>query len=149
MQESCHKLVKATEVKTAPTDTLALDYEARNRSRGKGTTSGGVEISWFLDRGVFLRHGDCLVAADDKLYEVEAAPEPVSHATTSDRHLLARAAYHLGNRHVALQIEADALTYQPDHVLDDMVSSLGLDDKQTERPFQPEDGAYHGGHRHD
>ena len=149
MQESCHKLVKATEVKTAPADTLALDYGARNRSRGKGTTSGGVEISWFLDRGVFLRHGDCLVAAEDKLYQVEAAPEPVSHATSSDRHLLARAAYHLGNRHVALQIEADALTYQPDHVLDDMVSSLGLDVNQTERPFQPEDGAYHGGHRHD
>ncbi len=149
MQESCHKLVKAAEVKTAPTDKLALDYGARNRSRGKGTTSGGVEISWFLDRGVFLRHGDCLVAADDKLYQVEAAPEPVSHATSTDKHLLARAAYHLGNRHVALQIEADALTYQPDHVLDDMVSSLGLDVNQTERPFQPEDGAYHGGHRHD
>jgi len=149
MQESCHKLIKAAEVETEPTDTLALNYGARNRSRGKGVTMSGVEVSWFLDRGVFLRDGDCLVAGDNKHYQIEAAPEPVSHATSSDRHLLTRAAYHLGNRHVPLQIGVDALTYQPDHVLDDMVSSLGLDVSRTELPFQPEDGAYHGGHRHD
>jgi len=149
MQESCHKLIKAAEADAEPADTLALAYDARNRSRGKGMTAGGIEVSWFLDRGVFLRDGDCLVTGEGTLYQVTAAAEPVSRATSTDPHLLTRAAYHLGNRHVPLQIGADALTYQPDHVLDDMVGSLGLDVRQTELPFQPEDGAYHGGHRHD
>ncbi len=109
----------------------------------------------FLERGTILRDGDLLLADDGRVVEVEAAPESVSTVQADDPRQLARACYHLGNRHVALQIGAGWLRYQHDHVLDDMVRGLGLEVRSELAPFEPEGGAYvshaasHGhGHTH-
>ena len=89
-------------------------------------------------------HADLLRAEDRRVIEVRAATEPVTTASTGDTHLLARAAYHLGNRHVALQIGEGWVRYLADHVLDAMVGGLGLGIVHEERPFEPEIGAYSG-----
>ena len=134
-------------------ESISLTFEERSRSRGKACTTSGTEIAWFLDRGVSLRHGNALQAADGALYLVEAAPEPVSVVTADKPGLLMRVAYHLGNRHLSLQVTADRLLYQSDHVLDDMVTGLGATVSHELHAFQPEDGAYHShgshGHHHE
>lgn len=104
----------------------------------------GREAGVFLERGESLKHGDLLVSDDGILVRVEAAPERVSTVMSQDPHLLARACYHLGNRHVALQIEPQRLRYLHDHVLDDMVRGLGLAVIVDYAPFEPEPGAYGG-----
>ncbi len=101
-----------------------------------------------LPRGSVLREGDRLQSEDGtRTARVKAAPEEVSRARTSDPHLLARAAYHLGNRHVPLQIEPDVVLYPHDHVLDGMCTRLGLAVAFAALPFEPEAGGY-GGHGH-
>jgi urease accessory protein len=102
----------------------------------------GEEAGLFLERGSVLRHGDLLLADDGRVIEVQAAPETVSTVHTEDALMLARASYHLGNRHVALQIGAGWLRYQHDHVLDDMLRGFGLDVVIEQTPFEPEGGAY-------
>jgi urease accessory protein len=89
-----------------------------------------------------LRHGDLLLADDGRVVEVEAALETVSTVHTSDGLMLARASYHLGNRHVALAIGPGWLRYQHDHVLDDMLRGFGLDVRVEQAAFEPEGGAY-------
>mgnify|MGYP002635326475 CR=1 FL=1 len=131
------------------TDLLSLRFDERTKSRGKALTDRGIEIEWFLDRGLFLRNGDVLQSDQGQLVAIVAAPEKVSLVTSSQQHLLLRAAYHLGNRHIPLQVEPQSLRFQPDHVLDEMVVSLGLELHHVDQAFQPEDGAYHGGHKHD
>ena len=102
-----------------------------------------------LPRGAVLREGDCLRAEQGDVVMVRAAQEAVSTVYVTDALLLARAAYHLGNRHVPLQITADWLRYQHDHVLDDMIRQMGLDVVCEQAPFEPEAGAYSsGGHGH-
>ncbi len=130
-------------------DAIRLDFESRTRSRGKSLADSGQEIAWFFERGEFLRDGDCLVTEDGRHVTVHGAPEPVSKVTTDDPFLLTRVAYHLGNRHVPLQVSKDCLLYQPDYVLDDMVKGLGAEVNLEQLPFQPEDGAYHTGHAHE
>jgi urease accessory protein len=95
-----------------------------------------------------LRDGDQLRCADGSLVQVRAAAETLSGVQTDDPLLLARAAYHLGNRHVPLQIAATGLRYRHDHVLDDMVRALGLPVTTLRAPFQPDPGAYTHGHGH-
>ena len=132
-------------------DAITLDYETRNRSRGKSCSREGVEVAWFLERGEFLRHGDCLVSEAGEHVAICAAPETVSKVTADNDHLMTRIAYHLGNRHVPLQVERSFLLYQPDHVLDDMVRGLGLEPVCEQAAFEPEPGAYgehHSGHAH-
>jgi len=103
-----------------------------------------------LERGQVLRDGECLcAAADDLAVRVQAAPEPVSEVHSADALLLLRAGYHLGNRHVPLQLGHGWLRYLHDHVLDEMVRGLGLTVGFTQAPFEPEAGAYAaGGHAH-
>ena len=121
---------------------IHLPFDQRNRSRGKATTDDGQIVAWFLNRGETLRQDD-LLAADNGMYvRVVAADEPVSRATSGDDILLTRAAYHLGNRHVQVQINLDSLIYQADHVLDEMVKRLGLKVERVCTAFQPDDGAY-------
>src|SRR5262249_56963418 len=103
------------------------------------------EAAMLMERGPVLKGGDLLRAEDGAIIAVRAATETVSCARTDDAHLLARAAYHLGNRHVALQVSRGELRYLHDHVLDGMVRSLGLTVTTEEQPFEPEVGAY-GGH---
>jgi urease accessory protein len=122
--------------------TLTLSFEQRQKSRLRVTLDNGEEAGLSLPRGTVLRSGDQLRAGDGRVIEVCAASEPVTTASTRDNHLLARAAYHLGNRHVALQIGEGWVRYLADHVLDAMVGGLGLGIVHEERPFEPEIGAY-------
>lgn len=149
MTASCYEKTHARQPHVQIDDTVCLDFDKRSKSRGKAVTEDGTPISWFLDRGESLLEGDLLKSDDGRQYEVKAAAEPVSKVTAGSPHLLMRAAYHLGNRHVALSLSPETLCYQPDHVLDEMVTRLGLTVERCELPFQPEDGAYHGGHHHD
>jgi urease accessory protein len=102
----------------------------------------GVKAGLFLPRGTVLYNGEMLASDDGVIIEIKAAPEVVSTAHSDDPNILARACYHLGNRHVPLQIESAFLRYQHDHVLDDMVRGLGLTISHEEAPFEPERGAY-------
>ena len=136
---------------TAPTVTLTLDQ--RVRSRLKVVLDDGREAGILLPRGTTLRDGDGLLAEDGLVVRVRAALERLSRAECLDALALARACYHLGNRHVALQIEPGRLAYLHDHVLDDLVRGLGLQVQVEDGPFEPEAGAYGGqghgaGHDH-
>jgi urease accessory protein len=128
--------------------TLTLPFDQRQKSRLRTRLDSGEDVGLFLPRGTVLRHGDRLRATDGRVIEVRAAPETVSTAHADDPLRLARAAYHLGNRHIALQLGPGWLRYLHDHVLDRMVRDLGLEVTCEEIPFEPEAGAYSGGHHH-
>ena len=121
---------------------LVLPFGERSKSRLRAVLDNGEEAGLFLERGSVLRHGDLLLADDGRVVEVQAAPETVSTVHTADALMLARASYHLGNRHVALQIGPGWLRYQHDHVLDDMLRGFGLEVVIEQMPFEPEGGAY-------
>jgi urease accessory protein len=131
---------------------LVLPFELRSRSRFRARLVGGEEVGVILARGQILRGGDLLLAPDGRVIEVAAASESVSTVHSADPRPLARAAYHLGNRHVALQIGEGWLRYSHDRVLDEMLHGLGLDVTVEQAPFEPEAGAYHAagdsGHSH-
>src|SRR3954462_5953805 len=128
------------------TEKLVLPFELRQKSRLRARLASGLEVGLFLERGVVLRGGDLLLADDGTVIEVVAALETVSTLRDSDATRLARAGYHLGNRHVPVEIGSGWLRYGHDHVLDDMVRGLGLSVVVEEAPFEPEAGAY--GHSH-
>lgn len=133
------------------TDSVALAYDERKRSRLKVRLASGAEAGIFLERGNHLQGGDKLAAEDGSaVVEILAAPEKLIEAVADSPLLFARAAYHLGNRHVPVQILPSAdggrLRFQADHVLAEMVRGLGCAVGETEAPFQPESGAYGGGH---
>jgi urease accessory protein len=127
---------------------LVLPFELRRKSRLRARLSTGEEAGLVLGRGSVLRGGDLLLASDGRVVEVVAAPETLSVVHADDPLQLARAAYHLGNRHVAVQLGTGWLRYLHDHVLDDMVRGLGLRVTAANLPFEPEAGAYSGGHSH-
>lgn len=131
---------------------LVLNFGQRQKARQRAQLESGREIGIQLRRGTILRGGDYLKAGNGEILRVIAAPEPVSIATCSDPLLLAKAAYHLGNRHVQLELGRGSLRYLVDHVLDHMVESLGLRVAHENAPFEPEAGAYShehaGGHSH-
>ena len=131
----------------SPTTALVLGFEARAKSRLRAVLEDGRDAAVVLPRGTQLKPGDLLSGDDGSVVLVKAAKEKVSLASTDDPHLLARACYHLGNRHIALQIRAEELRYLHDHVLDDMVRQLGLTVVATDATFEPESGAY-GDHAH-
>lgn len=133
------------------TGTLCLTYEQRSRCRLRARLDDGREAAILLPRGETLREGDLLADAQGEVIRIHAAAEPLSCAEAADPVQLARAAYHLGNRHVALQIEPGRLCWLHDHVLDAMVRGLGLRVSDRRAPFEPESGAYGGsahGHGH-
>jgi urease accessory protein len=127
---------------------LVLPFELRQKSRLRAMTAAGTELALLLPRGTVLRHGDRLRAANGLIIEVQAAAEAVTTARSDDAQLFARACYHLGNRHVPLQVGAGWLRYLADHVLDRMVTELGLTVVHEQAVFEPESGAYHQ-HGHD
>ena len=135
---------------------VELDWDVRQKSRIAATDSLGRTLNVFLPRGSVLRGGDVLVAEDGSLIRVKAAPQPVlvvthcpDHGTPFD---LLRAAYHLGNRHVPLELQPDRLLLEPDHVLADMLRAQHLIVTEARSAFEPEGGAYepgaHAGHAH-
>ncbi len=127
---------------------LPLPLRARRRSRQRWSLTDGREVAWILPPGAMLQAGQWLQADDGSLFEVVAADEPVLRITAPTPHALARAAYHLGNRHVPIEVGEGYLAIEPDPVLDDMLQRLGTRVDALEAPFHPEVGAYGGGHRH-
>jgi urease accessory protein len=130
----------------APTATATLTLDDRRRSRLRFLLDDGREAALFLPRGSALRDGDRLRADGGELVTVRAAPESLSLARAADPHLLLRGAYHLGNRHVPVQLGEGWLAYEHDHVLDDMVRGLGLIVEARRAPFEPEAGAFSHDH---
>lgn len=130
---------------------LSLPINGRIKSRLKVSLEDGRDAGLFLPRGNILRGGQLLQSECGLLVEVTAAPETVSSVYCEDALLLNRVTYHLGNRHVPLQIADGWVRYQHDHVLDDMVVGLGAKVTVEQAEFEPEDGAYggrSGGHHH-
>ena len=134
----------------APVDRIEMTFDARCRSRFRITSAQGHECGVFLERGTVLRGGDKLLADDGRVFEVVAAPESLMEAVSTDPLLIAKAAYHLGNRHVAVHLLPDRLRFSADAVLGAMVHGLGLEVSAVDAAFEPESGAYgsHGGHAH-
>jgi urease accessory protein len=128
--------------------TLTLPFDGRCKSRLAATLDTGEEVALVMPRGTVLRDGDVLVADDGNLVRVIAAPQDVLVVHTHDVPTLARAAYHLGNRHTPVEVGADNLKLEADPVLEDMLKRLGAHVEHASLPFQPEAGAYGGGHKH-
>lgn len=141
-----HVKLAASLVSRAPTLTLA--YEARCKSRLSAALDNGEAVALVLPRGTVLADGDVLVADDGGLVRVVAANEAVLLVRAKDTLTLTRAAYHLGNRHTPVEVGADYLKLEADSVLESMLKRLGVSVEAASLPFQPETGAYGGGHRH-
>ena len=127
---------------------VTLTFDQRKKSRQKTRLDNGTDAALFLERGTVLRGGDMLVADDGSVVLIRAAEELVSTVTAGDARTLARAAYHLGNRHVPLEVGDSWVRYEHDHVLDDLARGLGLQVDVTHATFEPEGGSYGGTHRH-
>lgn len=127
---------------------LVLPFGDRSKSRLRAALDNGEEAAIFLPRGTVLRGGDLLVTADGVFVEVQAAAESVLQVRADDAHALMRAAYHLGNRHTPVEIGRDYLRLEYDPVLADMLVRLGVRAERAQLPFEPEAGAYGGGHKH-
>lgn len=134
--------------------TLELDWDTRQKSRFDATDSLGRTLGVFLPRGTVVRGGDVLLAEDGSMVRVIAAPQTVLRITHCSAHGtpfdLLRAAYHLGNRHVPIELKPDHLKIEPDHVLADLLRAMHLIVNQVDEAFEPESGAYSaGGHAHE
>jgi urease accessory protein len=127
---------------------LELPFELRQRSRLMTRLSTGEDVGLMLDRGTVLRGGDCLRADDGRIVRVVAAEEMLMEARCSDATGLARCAYHLGNRHTPVQVGDGWLRFAADDVLAGMARSVGATVTPMRAPFEPEAGAYAGGHHH-
>jgi urease accessory protein len=147
-------MMRAVEVKPqhrwtqTPADTVVLDFDDRHRRRMTMTGTRGLAFLLDLEQAVALRGGDALVLEDGRLVEVVAAPEPLIEIKGADPHHLIRLAWHLGNRHLPTQVMPKALRIRRDHVIETMVRRLGARVVEIEAPFDPEGGAYAGGHDH-
>ncbi len=133
----------------AASDKLVLPFEARCRSRMRARLESGEEIGLFLEPGTVLRGGDKLRGSDGRVVEVVAAPERLMEVWSASLRKLARIAFHLGNRHTAVELGEGWLRFPTDHVLRDMVVGLDADVREVTEPFEPEAGAYGQGHVHD
>lgn len=125
---------------------LVLPFELRRKSRLRTTVADGEEIGLFLERGMVLRNGECLHADDGRVVRVVAADEDLFEVRCADPDALARAAYHLGNRHTAVEIGTGKLRIAADEVMATMLRGLGAAVTAIRAPFEPEPGAYAAGH---
>jgi urease accessory protein len=127
-------------------DRLVLTFEQRQKSRLRAKLESGEEVALKLERGKVRRGGERVVATDGRALEIVAAAEKLLHIESG---VIARIAYHLGNRHVPVQVGEGFLRIAEDHVLEEMVKRLGAKVTRVEAPFEPEAGAYDGeGHHH-
>jgi urease accessory protein len=126
--------------------TVTLDWDTRQKSRFEAKDSQGRMLGVFLPRGTVVRGGDVLVAEDGSLIRVQAADQAVLHITACPDHGsafdLMRAAYHLGNRHVPIELQPDHLKIEPDHVLAELMTAMHMTVTSMQAPFEPEGGAY-------
>jgi len=127
---------------------LRLPFELRQKSRLHAKLVSGEEVALMLPRGEVLRGGDLVTASDGRIIEVVAEVEKLLHVECDGPQALARAAYHLGNRHVPVEVGTSYLRITYDHVLEEMLKGLGAKVSHIEAAFEPEAGAYGGGHQH-
>ncbi|MDN2660652.1 urease accessory protein UreE [Neptunomonas sp. CHC150] len=142
------QFTKQVDVSLASQATLSLPINKRIKGRLRVELDTGEEAGLFLQRGITLRDGDQIATEDGYVVRIIAANESVSTVQCHDPLLLTRIAYHLGNRHVPLQVGDGFVRYQHDHVLDDMVKGLGGQVVSEQAPFEPEAGAYGGSSSH-
>ncbi len=135
-------LIKKLSAKAEAETTLTLPLSKRNKSRLRVTLDDGRDAGLFLERGLVLKNGDLLASDTGIIVEIISEKERVSIVRCDDTLQIAQACYHLGNRHVALQIDPGRIQYLHDHVLDEMLAGLGLDVHVEMAPFEPEPGAY-------
>jgi urease accessory protein len=128
---------------------LSLTFDERTKSRLRAKLDSGEEVGLHLPRGEVLRGGDLVTASDGRVIEIRSRGEKLLHIEAKGPVDLAKIAYHLGNRHVPVEVGEGYLRIAADHVLEDMVRKLGARVSALESPFEPEAGAYAGGHRHD
>jgi urease accessory protein len=129
-------------------DRVLIDFDRRHRRRILLATEGGSEVLLDLAQAVRLRHGDGLVLDDGVVVEVCAKPERLLEIHAHEEGELTRIAWHLGNRHLPVQLLGDRIRIRADHVIEEMVEGLGGHVDAIEAPFDPEAGAYAGGHQH-
>lgn len=127
---------------------LELPFDLRSKGRLRTRSQTGEDVGLFLERGLPLRHGEFVKSQDGRIVRVLGTAEALLHVTCATPIDLMRAAYHLGNRHVPLQIGEGWLRLQDDYVLRDMLQQLGAAVSDVSAPFDPEAGAYGGGHHH-
>jgi urease accessory protein len=125
-----------------PAETVILDYDERHRRRIVLTSVKGLNVLLDLAEATVLRNGDALVLEDGRLVEVVAAPEPLVEVKCADARTALRLAWHLGNRHLPVEITSRALRIRQDHVIEEMLRGLGATLRRIEAPFDPEGGAY-------
>lgn len=140
------KLTKRLEGEHEAQTLIVMDYQERTKGRIKVSGANGQEFGIFLERGKPLRSGECLAADDGLVVKVEAKPERLVEAKAEDWETFSRCCYHLGNRHVPIEIHALTLYFQEDKVLEDMLLGLGMTTTIVDKGFQPEQGAYHHAH---
>jgi urease accessory protein len=141
-------LTRRCEAVAEPDGELVLPFDLRMKSRLRTRLASGEEAVVKTERGATLRGGEHLKGEDGRVVRVIAAPEKVMHVTCANQFELTRAAYHLGNRHVPVEIGDGFLRIAADHVLGEMLLGLGAGVRELEAPFEPESGAYGGGHGH-
>ena len=128
-------------------DCVALDAHERHRRRIVLTGEHGTMFLLDLPHATALRDGDGLVLDDGAIVRVDGRPESLIEVAAANAQELARLAWHIGNRHIDVQIAGDRLRIRRDHVIEDMLRGLGARLIPVEAPFDPETGAY--GHHHD
>lgn len=129
-------------------DTVILDFDLRHRRRFAMKGEKGIEFLLDLAETTALRDGDGIVLEDGRIIEVRAADEPLAEITAADPAQLLRLAWHLGNRHLPAALSGNRLFIRRDHVIEDMLASLGAKVRHVEAPFDPEAGAYAHEHAH-
>ena len=129
-------------------DQVWIDFDRRHRRRIMLRTAAGHDLLLDLPQAARLRHGDGLMLDDGGIVLVQAQPEPLLDIHAHDAAALVRIAWHLGNRHLPVQLLGAHLRIRRDHVIADMVRTLGGHVLEIEAPFDPEGGAYAGGHAH-
>jgi len=142
------QVLPASAFTAAPRDTVLVDFDRRHRRRIVLRTEAGQDLLIDLPQAVRLRDGDGLVLDDGGIVLVQARPEPLLDIHAHDAATLVRIAWHLGNRHLPVQLLGAHLRIRRDHVIADMVRTLGGHVAKIEAPFDPEAGAYAGGHSH-
>ena len=147
------KILAQAAGKNACADTVLLDSTERHRRRATMTCVRGLEFLLDLPEAIMLRTGDAIMLDDGRLIEVLGKPEPLAEIRCASPRELANVSWHLGNRHLPVQIFDNRIRIRRDHVIEDMVRGLGAKVALIEAAFDPEGGAYaqpeHGHEHHD
>ncbi len=147
-------MIRATQVLAAGSwpnqaaDVVVLEFDHRHRRRLRMQGEGGLDFLLDLPEATALHDGDGLVLDDGRIVAVKAAAEPLAEVRAEAFPHLVRLAWHLGNRHLPVQVDGDRLLIREDHVIEDMLRGLGAQVARVAAPFDPEGGAYGESHHH-